>query len=240
MKCIECGKSVPENAKYCKHCGAPVKAAEPSSFAQPREDVSFSPVNDSFPVSQSDLSPVMKAPPTSIPTKKRRFRVPLIAGGSVFFVVLLVALGLIYNDNYKSLLSSMGFEQKMDSSETTAATTTQSEVPSVFETQTSIPTDTTQQSIADTTAENVTQPLTTSLLPTAPPNSTGATSLYKVVTESGLPLRIRSGPSEEHEQIGKVKNGNTVLVRQVVDGWANVEYNGVVGWSSLQFLQPIE
>ncbi|WP_243356028.1 N-acetylmuramoyl-L-alanine amidase [Bacillus litorisediminis] len=50
-------------------------------------------------------------------------------------------------------------------------------------------------------------------------------------------LNIRSQPSTTSTIIGKLSNGNIVTVRSISGDWANIEYNGVVGFVHKMYLK---
>ena len=59
-----------------------------------------------------------------------------------------------------------------------------------------------------------------------------------VITKS-TPLRIRELPSETATQIGKIPKGATVLITGRTDGWYKVEYQGISGYSSSQYISVV-
>ena len=62
---------------------------------------------------------------------------------------------------------------------------------------------------------------------------------YKVKTNSGCGLRIRSTPSTKGVQVGLIPNGTTVKVYSTSNGWCYLEYKGVKGYSSAQYLKKV-
>lgn len=65
----------------------------------------------------------------------------------------------------------------------------------------------------------------------------GAT--YKVVTNSGVGLRIRNKPNTSGVQIGLIPNGTKVTVFSTSNGWCYLEYKGVKGYSSSTYLKKV-
>lgn len=58
---------------------------------------------------------------------------------------------------------------------------------------------------------------------------------YTCVT-STYPLTIRSGHGISYDAIGSIPSGATVTVTKGNGSWAHVEYNGVVGYASMEYL----
>ncbi|HOK69811.1 MAG TPA: SH3 domain-containing protein [Bacillota bacterium] len=67
--------------------------------------------------------------------------------------------------------------------------------------------------------------------PTQPTQRTGT-----VVTQGGR-LNIRSGPSMDANIIGQIPNGQTVTVLSQSGNWYRINYNGIEGYVSGQFLR---
>ena len=65
----------------------------------------------------------------------------------------------------------------------------------------------------------------------------GAT--YKVVTNSGVSLRIRNKPTTNSVQIGFIPNGTKVTVFSTSNGWSYLEYKGIKGYSSSTYLKKV-
>lgn len=65
------------------------------------------------------------------------------------------------------------------------------------------------------------------------------TTQYKVVTNSGVGLRIRNKPSTSGVQIGLIPNGTKVNVLSNSNGWMYLEYKGIKGYSSAQYLKKV-
>lgn len=63
----------------------------------------------------------------------------------------------------------------------------------------------------------------------------GAVRWGTVVTD-GSGLNIRSYPSLSGKILGSVPNGASILVNGKTDGWYVVSYNGIVGYSSADFI----
>ena len=56
------------------------------------------------------------------------------------------------------------------------------------------------------------------------------------VTTSQYPLSIRSGHGTSYSKIGQIPSGETVYVSKADGNWAHVEYNGVSGFCSMEYL----
>lgn len=65
----------------------------------------------------------------------------------------------------------------------------------------------------------------------------GAT--YKVVTNSGVGLRIRNKPNTSGVQVGLIPNGTKVTVFSTSNGWSYLEYKGIKGYSSATYLKKV-
>ena len=65
------------------------------------------------------------------------------------------------------------------------------------------------------------------------------TTQYKVVTNSGVGLRIRNKPNTSGVQIGLIPNGTKVTVFSTSNGWSYLEYKGIKGYSSSTYLKKI-
>lgn len=76
--------------------------------------------------------------------------------------------------------------------------------------------------------------------PTPTPTPQPSYKTYKVQTNSGVDLRIRKEPSVKSKQIGSIPNGKTCKVYSIKNGWANVEYNKIKGYSSSKYLKEIK
>ena len=57
-----------------------------------------------------------------------------------------------------------------------------------------------------------------------------------VITESS-PLRLRESPSVDAETLESMPKGSTVIVLRLEDEWAYVDYQGISGWCSAQYLE---
>ena len=62
---------------------------------------------------------------------------------------------------------------------------------------------------------------------------------YKVVTNSGVGLRIRNKPTTSGIQIGLIPNGTKVTVFSTSNGWCYLEYKGIKGYSSATYLKKV-
>ena len=65
------------------------------------------------------------------------------------------------------------------------------------------------------------------------------TPYYALVTTKSTPLNLREEPDSDSDSIAKMPKGETVLVKDEIDNWAIVEYNGITGYSNLSYLTPI-
>lgn len=57
-----------------------------------------------------------------------------------------------------------------------------------------------------------------------------------VAASSGDTVRMRRAPSTESDTIRKVPVGETVTVRETAQGWAQIEWGGVIGYMMSQYL----
>ena len=60
--------------------------------------------------------------------------------------------------------------------------------------------------------------------------------VYKVKTNSGLPLRLRKEPNTNCEVLARIPNGAKVNVSGISDGWAKTTYNGKSGYCAEKYL----
>lgn len=61
-----------------------------------------------------------------------------------------------------------------------------------------------------------------------------------VVAESGSNVRMRKMPTTDSATVAKVPIGETVSVRESAQGWAQIEWNGKIGYMMTKFLQKVE
>lgn len=61
------------------------------------------------------------------------------------------------------------------------------------------------------------------------------TSEYTVIQE----VNVRSNPDYNSESLGLLAFGETVSVSSVENGWAVIDYNGVTGYVSSDYLSPL-
>ncbi len=59
---------------------------------------------------------------------------------------------------------------------------------------------------------------------------------WGTVTTDGSGLNIRSYPSTSSAVIGSIPNGATVMVNGETNGWYVISYNGIIGYSSSEFI----
>lgn len=69
------------------------------------------------------------------------------------------------------------------------------------------------------------------------PTSQQVNKKYKVTATS---LRIRSGAGTSYTTLGYIPNGAVVTVTTISGNWAKLTYNGITGWSSLDYLTPYD
>lgn len=55
-------------------------------------------------------------------------------------------------------------------------------------------------------------------------------SIYKVKTFTGAPLRLRAKPDTKSKVLALMKNGSTIEVESINNGWAKVKYHGITGY----------
>ena len=73
-----------------------------------------------------------------------------------------------------------------------------------------------------------------------PPTTTAALPQYVALVNSEVGLNLRVSPDTSSKRYLVIPNHAQVNVFTVVNGWANVEYEGIVGWCSAQYLQTPE
>ena len=71
------------------------------------------------------------------------------------------------------------------------------------------------------------------------PQPTPTYKEYRVKTNTGVDLRIREKPTTNSKQIGYIPNGEICKVYSISDGWADVEYKGVRGYSYARYLKEV-
>jgi len=249
MICPNCNKKLAADVRFCKYCGAEVAAiyAVPPSVSHVENDEEETVLGDTGPEVQGAHSepsygndyPAKTVAP--LPKKKKHTALWIIL--PLLFVLLSGAAAyLVYNDNYKAVLSAVGFPQDNEPEAD----------PGWTEPIMTVPTQTTESptdSWEFVFPEEETQPST---IPTTKPSTvptpsivTGIQERYKVVT-AGNDLRIRNGPGTEFDQIGRISKGTIVTVTQKhnngesqYDNWGHIEYKGIAGWVAMDFLQPI-
>lgn len=177
-------------------------------------------------------------PPLAIPKKKKRSSAPVIIVLCVLLILAVGAVGMVYNDNYKTVLVAVGLWQETEP-ETTERETEPTAVRSAY----------TMEPFTTTTIEYTTEetePQTSTTPTVATTNDSGLMTIpptrYRVDTRSPIdntPLRIRSGPSVDYEKIGTIPNLEMVIVTQLKDDWAYVAYEGISGWAYSDFLVRI-
>lgn len=59
---------------------------------------------------------------------------------------------------------------------------------------------------------------------------------YKVKTNSGSGLRLRSGPGTNYLMLTLIPNGTTLTVTKISNGWAFTSYGSYSGWCSANYL----
>ena len=240
--CKHCGKQIQDNMRFCKYCGTEVKAASQPAAAYvgggeeqtvfmgpaPAQQVAYQepPREEGYPVVAVFDAPKKKK-------SAARWVVPVLA-------VLLLAGGaacLLYNDNYKAVLSAVGLWREQEP-ETAAAWT---EPATAGQTQTASHTD---SPLEFNFPEETLPPIVTTA--GTQPGGSGMVAIpptrYRVDTNSPIehtPLRIRIGPSVEFDKIGSIPDLAVVIVTQIMDDWAYVTYEGVSGWAYMGWMVPI-
>lgn len=68
--------------------------------------------------------------------------------------------------------------------------------------------------------------------------STSYKGLYKCTTASS-PLTIRNGHSKDHGKLGYIPSGARVVVTLANGSWAHVQYDGIHGYASMQYLSKV-
>ena len=238
--CNNCGKQIQDNVRFCKYCGAEVKAAPPPAIAYADSGEEETVFMGPAPVEQVEVPMSSREDDYAVvavfdePPKKKKH----IALWIVLLLLILLLAGaafyLIYNDNYKAVLTSIGIWQESepiaDLTEPVTIAPTQTdkrtEPPLEFvfpEVKTSPPTTTASEIIMPSGVVNVQEQ-------------------YQVVT-TGDDLRIRIGPGTGFEQIGRVPNDTIVIITQRHNNgeiehadWGYLVYNGAGGWVSMDFL----
>ena len=87
----------------------------------------------------------------------------------------------------------------------------------------------------DTTKPAETTPDTTKPTATAGKNGAGK---YKVITKDD-PLGIRIQAAKDSERVSEIPKGGEVEILTVFDKWGYVEYNGVGGWVSMEYVELV-
>lgn len=59
------------------------------------------------------------------------------------------------------------------------------------------------------------------------------------VVDTKTTLLVRTGPGKSNSQLGRLKNGETINVYSIKDGWAEISYNGTTGYVSEQYIKPV-
>lgn len=99
----------------------------------------------------------------------------------------------------------------------------------------------TEETTIKTTKEPTTQQVTTTLPPLIPQTQPQApptvSTRYYIVRTNGSSLMIRSYPSTAGNIVGRLPNDTIVPVSSYYGNWAYVTYNGISGWSSLEFME---
>ena len=242
--CIHCGKQIPDNMRFCKYCGtevnttpqpAPVAAyvgsgEEETVFmgARPAQRVVYQepPNDDAYPVVAVFDEP-----------KKQRHTARWV----VLVILLLLLAGaaffLLYNENYKEVLSKIGLWQEQEPATIAAWTEPSTTVAPKTADTLDLPLE------FDFPEEETLPPRTLPPMGETLPDGSGPISisptLYMVVFDEDHNLHIRKGPSTDYEILGKIPRNGIVIATQIWDDWAYVEYNGIKGWSTMEYLQKM-
>ncbi len=73
-----------------------------------------------------------------------------------------------------------------------------------------------------------------------PASTTAMTPQYVAIVNSEIGLNLRVSPDTSSKRYLVIPNHSQVNVYTVANGWANVEYNGITGWCSNEYLQTQE
>ena len=73
-----------------------------------------------------------------------------------------------------------------------------------------------------------------------PVSTTAMAPQYVAVVNSEVGLNLRVSPDTSSKRYLVIPNHSQVNVYTVANGWANVEYNGITGWCSNEYLQTQE
>ena len=73
-----------------------------------------------------------------------------------------------------------------------------------------------------------------------PPATTAAMPQYVALVNSEVGLNLRVSPDTSSKRYLVIPDHAQVNVFTVVNGWANVEYGGIIGWCSAEYLQTPE
>jgi len=222
MNCTKCNAQLAEKVKFCKYCGTPVVVGAAPQASSPRGDEPRY-IYSGAPLKESEPEP---------PAKKKRSSAPLIVVLFLLLVLAIAAVGMVYNDNYKTVLAAIGFVEASEPVTTEAET----EPFSAVTTQTDQPT-TTALELTEKT-EPPTEAITTTAVPRTADTGEIPPTAYRVYFEDDHDhtLFIRVGPSTDFKDIGSIPARSIVVVTRIVDGWAYLTYNGITGWSSMDYL----
>jgi len=59
---------------------------------------------------------------------------------------------------------------------------------------------------------------------------------WGTVATDGSGLNIRAYPSTSSAILGSIPNGTSIMINGETDGWYVVDYNGVIGYSSKDYI----
>jgi len=192
MNCNRCNKVLADNVKFCKYCGTPVATGTGPATEQKAEQ----------------------------PKKKKRGIALLIAVLLLLLVFAVAAIYLVYQDNYKTVLASIGIVQETEPDTTVGETESTSSVS----TQTTEPPDETTTA-QDDDEENDTEAASTNWTQIAMPAAQPLKAAYAMV-------------SSERKSMSDTQTGGTATygAANVIDGsnqtaWVEgVDGDGIGEW----------
>ena len=121
-------------------------------------------------------------------------------------------------------------EEKKDIAETESQTEAETQQQSTQETQRQTTPETKPQTTPETQPQTVPETQPQTVPETQPP--TEPEPVYKTLTGS---CYLRSGPGYEYEIIGEYMYGTTVEFRGEVEGWYEVQVDGMIGYMGPRF-----
>lgn len=211
MNCPHCGENLPNNAQYCSNCGKELSYHDP--YAQHIDrDYDYDEEYDEEEEEEEEESGK---------SKNRKLIVVLV----ILSLLLIFSIGL----NVYQVLQG---KKNDDKPVTTKPTVQNSSVTPASSSQ------------APTSSQST--PVSSQTPSQSGVQSSGASSggivagkSYRVNTAND-DLNIRSGPSSSNEIVGRVPKGTVLVVKEVASSWAKIEYKGVTGYVSTDYLTPVQ